>query len=84
MFSTIELALYQGTYRLAGVCCEYNTLPNIKLDNKGAFATKGTYPTFTGAGFADSPILIQGQLALSSATLTISYTVNATLATYTL
>ncbi|GAB4051819.1 hypothetical protein [Spirosoma litoris] len=80
----IELAPYQGAYRLTGVCCEYITLPDIKLDSKGAFATKGTYSTFTGAGFADSPILIQGQLAPNGAALTISYTVNATLATYTL
>ncbi len=80
----IELAPYEGAYRLTGICCEYIVLPEIKLDNNRSFAVKGTYFTFTGAGFANIPILIRGQLAPDGSTLTISYSVNSVLATYTL
>ncbi|QDK81582.1 hypothetical protein EXU85_24410 [Spirosoma sp. KCTC 42546] len=74
----------QGAYRLTGLCCEYIILPEIKLDNNRAFSTQGTYFTFTGAGFASIPITISGQVSLNGNLLTIRYSVNSTLATYSL
>ncbi|GAB4016266.1 hypothetical protein [Spirosoma koreense] len=80
----IQLAPYEGAYRLSGMCCSYVSIPEIKLDPNRTFVSKGTFSTFTGAGFADFPATVSGQLSADGTTLTISYYVNSFQTTYTL
>lgn len=68
----IELAPYQGSYRLSGMCCEYVLLPQIKLATGRSFAVNGTHHSYTGAGFNSTAIIIRGKIAPDT-TLTLSY-----------
>jgi hypothetical protein len=77
------LAPSQGAYRLQLECCSYVMLPSIKLRNR-SFVQTGTYYTYTGAGYADSPARVTGQLSTDGRTLTVSYQVNTQSVTRTL
>ena len=80
----IELAPYQGDYRLAGMCCEYLLLPTLELTKSKSFAVKGSYHSFTGAGFSNVPIQVRGQLSPDGTELTIGYSLNASPVTHKL
>jgi|GEM_PF-7062768 len=71
-----ELTPFQGVYRLQLECCSYILLPSINVRNR-SFSQAGTYYVFTGAGYANSPVRVDGQLSANGATLTVSYLVNA-------
>ncbi|GHB58947.1 hypothetical protein [Persicitalea jodogahamensis] len=73
----VELAPFEGAYRLTGVCCEYVLLPAIETNKKRTFKVKGSYHSFTGAGYTDIPIEITGNLAPNDTTLTLKYAVNS-------
>ncbi len=73
----VELAPFEGAYRLTGVCCEYVLLPAIETNKKRSFKVKGSYHSFTGAGYTDIPIEIMGNLAPNDTTLTLRYSVNS-------
>lgn len=72
----IELAPFEGAYRLNGMCCEYVLLPAIKTNKERSFKVKGSFHSFTGAGFSNIPIEISGDLSPDSETLTLRYSVN--------
>lgn len=72
----VELAPFEGAYRLTGVCCEFVLLPIIKINEERAFKVKGSYHSFTGAGFSNIPIEISGDLSPDNKTLTLRYSVN--------
>ena len=82
--SCVELSPYQGINRLRGMCCSYVTFPNVSLDNNRSFSVAGTYYTFNGAGYINYPVTLSGKLSADATTLTISYSVNGVLSTYTL
>lgn len=72
----IQLSPVQGGYKLSGLCCAYLTLPVIKVSKGGKFTVDATYFTFTGAGFAPVPTVVNGELSGDGNQLTLSYTVN--------
>jgi hypothetical protein len=80
----IELAPYQGTYKLSGLCCTSINFPQLRLDKNRAFSVKGTYYTFNGAGIINFPLVVNGQLSPDASTLSLSYSINSTLTTHTL
>lgn len=79
-----EFALYQGTYRLSGLCCTSITFPQISTDKNRSFAVKATYYTFNGADIINFPLVVDGRLSPDGTTLTLSYSINSTLTTHTL
>jgi hypothetical protein len=80
----VELAPYQGSYRLSGMCCAYLLIPKIELNQARSFTVTGSYHAFTGAGFSNVPILITGQLSSNGNELTIGYSLNSSPVTYRL
>lgn len=80
----IQLAPDPQGFRLTGVCCEYIILPQLRLDRNQRFSVKADYFTFTGAGFAGRPIIVNGELSGDGQTLTISYPTGTAVTTYEL
>ncbi len=76
-YNCVELAPFEGAYRLTGICCEYALLPSLSLDENKSFKVKGSYHSFTGAGFSNVPIEIIGDLSSDNSTLTLKYSVNS-------
>lgn len=80
----IQLAPDPQGFRLSGMCCEYIILPQLKLDKNQRFSLKAEYFTFTGAGFANQPIIVNGGLSGDGQKLTISYPTGTTVTTHEL
>lgn len=79
----VELAPYQGSYRLSGVCCENVLLPKIELNINRSFSVNGTHHSYTGAGFNSTNIIIQGQISPDDNVLTLRYVLPHRPAPYT-
>lgn len=73
----VELAPFEGAFRLTGLCCEYVLLPAIKINKERSFKVKGSYHSFTGAGFSNIPVEVSGDLSPNSKVLILRYSVNA-------
>ncbi|GAB3889276.1 hypothetical protein GCM10028825_23610 [Spirosoma agri] len=80
----IALTPYQGAYRLSGMCCEYLLLPALELTKSKLFVVRGSYHSFTGAGFSNVPIQVKGQLSADEKELVIAYSLNSTPVTHRL
>lgn len=80
----IQLAPDPEGYRLTGVCCEYVQIPKIALLGNNTFSTEGSYHSFTGAGYSNTPIQVTGYLFPDGNTLMINYGLNASSASYVL
>jgi hypothetical protein len=80
----IELVPHQGGYLLRGVCCEYVLLPDLKTIRQGSFTAKGTYHSYTGAGFSSTPTEVRGVLSSGGKLLTVAYTVHSQQSRYQL
>ena len=80
----VELAPYQGTYKLSGLCCTSITLPQIDLDKTRFFLIIAMYYTFNGAGIINFPIAVNGELSLDRKTLILNYSINSILYTHIL
>jgi hypothetical protein len=79
----VEFAPDAGGYRLNLGACSYILLPAVRLNGSKQFQRPGTFHTFTGAGFAEYPTTVSGQL-VSDNTLVINYTSGNALVVLTL
>ncbi len=80
----MQLAPELEGYRLTGVCCEYVQMPKVALRGNNTFSVEGSYHSFTGAGFSNTPVQLTGYLSSDGNTLRIDYTINAHPVSYTL
>jgi hypothetical protein len=78
----IQLAPDPQGFRLSGMCCEYVILPQLKLNKNQQFVVSAEYFSFTGAGFAGRPIVVNGELSSNRKALTISYPLGTNVMTY--
>lgn len=80
----IELSPHNDDYRLAGMCCAYLILPTLQLDRNQSFYVKGRYNVFTGAGYAETPVVVSGRFIRPDNSLIMEYTINGQTITHTL
>ena len=80
----VELAPYQGTDRLTGLCCTSITFPQIDLGKNRFFLVIATYYTFNGTGLINFPLVVNGELSAGGKVLTLSYWINGALTTHVL
>ncbi|SFE41715.1 hypothetical protein SAMN05216167_113146 [Spirosoma endophyticum] len=71
--SCVQLAPYQGIYRLTGMCCSTLDVPRIDVQSDLTFSTVGNLYTNRFADTAGRPILVTGNLSPDRSTLTIHY-----------
>jgi len=65
-------------YKLSGMCCEYVVISKMKLKKDNSFSTSGRYFTYTGAGYQEIPVNIQGKLSDDRGSLDLSYQFDGT------
>ena len=80
----VELSPHNTEYRLSGMCCAYMILPLLRLNGNQAFSVEGRYNVFTGAGYAETPVRVNGRYVRSAKTLILDYKLNGQVITHTL